>query len=236
MRLTNVLLVDSQPNFRAGVKCVLEETGRYRVVAQAGPSELAHQLRGAPDFDLLLLNARLPHQTAIQMAQLLSAREAAPRIVVLSKERDHETVEAAARAGAAAILPRDTTSAELISILDRVVEGEKVFVIPMRPEPGALGQPHPDGTPAAAKLDGDDRLHLLSVLEVQVLTGVAQGLSIPDIAAMLAIPAPMVEQYLHSVLHKLDVEDAAQAVRHARRHGWIPSPPPAPESMSPPTS
>ena len=124
MRATRVVLVDPQPIFRAGVRSVLEATGRYRVVAQAGSGAPASQLCDTPDFDLLLLNLRLPYATGLRVAKLLTERAATARVVFLSNDRDRDMLSAAARTGGAAVLPRDSSSAELVSLLDRVVEGE----------------------------------------------------------------------------------------------------------------
>jgi DNA-binding NarL/FixJ family response regulator len=214
MQATRVVLVDPQPIFRAGVRSVLEATGRYRVVAQAGTGAQAGQLFDPPDFDLMLLNLRLPLLTGLRVAKLLAERAASARVVFLTNDRDRETLTAAARTGAVAVLPRDTPSTELVSVLDRVVEGEILFH-------AAVDRESADDR-VQEEADDDDRLHLLSVLEVQVLTGVAEGMSLAEIAASLRSTEPAVEQHYRSVLHKLNVDDSAQAVRHALRHGWLP--------------
>lgn len=216
MQATRVVLVDPQPIFRAGVRSVLEETGRYRVVAQAGTGVQASQLCDPPDFDLMLLNLRLPLLTGLRVAKLLAERAASARVVFLTNDRDRETLTAAARTGAVAVLPRDTSSTELVSVLDRVVEGEILFHAAVDREAAAVDR-------VQAEAADDDRLHLLSVLEVQVLTGVAEGMSLAEIATSLRSTEPAVEQHYRSLLHKLNVDDPAQAVRLARRHGWIPT-------------
>ena len=55
MRATNVVLADAQPIFRAGVREVLEETGRYRVVAQAGTGLEAVEHGQSATVDLIIL-------------------------------------------------------------------------------------------------------------------------------------------------------------------------------------
>lgn len=124
MRSTRVVLVDSQPIFRAGVRRVIEETGRYQVVAEAGTVLEASHLGEAHDFDLIVLNAHLPVMVGIHVARLLARRQATPRIVFLGNDRDRDTMAAAARVGAAAVLPRDTSPAELVRVLNRVVADE----------------------------------------------------------------------------------------------------------------
>lgn len=103
---------------------MLEETGRYQVVAEAGTVLEASHLGEARDFDLILLNAHLPVMVGIHVARLLARWPARPHIVFLGNDRDRDTMVAAARVGAAAVLPRDTSPAELVRALNRVVADE----------------------------------------------------------------------------------------------------------------
>lgn len=121
MRSTCVVLVDSQPIFRAGLRRVLEETGRFQVVAEAGTVLEASQLGETRDFDLIVLNAHLPVMVGIHVARLLARRQATPHIVFLGNDQDRDTVAATTRVGAAVVLPRDTSPAELVRVLNRVV-------------------------------------------------------------------------------------------------------------------
>jgi DNA-binding NarL/FixJ family response regulator len=224
MRTTNVVLADTQPIFRAGVREVLEETGRYRVVAQVGTGLEAVEQSLPNTVDLVILSTNLSQLTGLQVARLLAQREDAPRIVFLSNERD--TATEAQRTGAA-FLPRDTPAADLIQALDRIVTDEPATAR-ISPEP-ALGrepvhQTRPTVNRAAlspAEPACDDRLHLLSHLEIQVLRRVAAGFSLPEIATSLATPISAVEEHRAAILRKLGVSDPAQAVQHARRHGWL---------------
>jgi DNA-binding NarL/FixJ family response regulator len=226
MRATNVVLADAQPIFRAGVREVLEETGRYRVVAQADTGLEAIELSQRATVDLVVLGTNLSQLSGLQVARLLSQRQDAPRIVFLSNERDATTVAEVQRTGAA-YLPRDTPAADLIQALDCIVtdapEPAQASAEPeLRHEPAHQARPTrtwPALSPAEPA--SDDRLQLLSQLEIQVLRRVAAGFSLPEIAASLATPVAVVEEHRAAILRKLGVSDPAQAVQHARRHGWL---------------
>jgi DNA-binding NarL/FixJ family response regulator len=224
MRTTNVVLADTQPIFRAGVREVLEETGRYRVVAQVGTGLEAVEQSLPNTVDLVILSTNLSQLTGLQVARLLAQREDAPRIVFLSNERD--TATEAQRTGAA-FLPRDTPAADLIQALDRLVtDGPEP--VQASPEPALSRDLAHQARPTAARVApspvepaGDDRLQLLSQLEIQVLRRVAAGFSLPEIATSLAMPITTVEEHRAAILRKLGVSDQAQAVQHARHHGWL---------------
>lgn len=222
MQAMNVVLADAQPIFRAGVREVIEETGRYRVVAQAATGLEAAEASQPGTVDLVILSTNLSQLTGLQVARLLAQRDAAPRIVFLSNERDAATLAEVRRTGAT-FLPRDTPAADLIQALDRVVT-----VIPDRAMTDRAIEPTHRPRPSAARLAPDpaepaneDRLHLLSHLEMQVLRRVAAGFSLPEIASSLATPIATVEELRAEILRKLGVANQAQAIQHARRHGWL---------------
>jgi DNA-binding NarL/FixJ family response regulator len=127
MRPTYVALVDPQPVFRAGVRSVLEETGRYRVVAQASSGLAVGELCRSHDVELVLLPVRLPGLPGLLVAELLNRQQPTPRIVFLSNDGSAATRRSAAWTGAAAFLPRDVAILELIRTLDRVVAGEDLL-------------------------------------------------------------------------------------------------------------
>lgn len=221
MRATNVVLADAQPIFRAGVREVLEETGRYRVVAQAATGLEAIEESQPSDVDLVILSTNLSQLSGLQVARLLAQRDDAPRIVFLSNERDDTTLAEARRTGAD-FLPRDTPAADLIQALDRALAKSEPINDDLADEPVPPARP----TVTTDALDpaeptGEDRLHLLSQSELQVLRRVAAGFSLPEIAASLATPIATIEEHRTAILRKLGVTDQAQAVQHARRHGWL---------------
>lgn len=226
MRATNVVLADAQPIFRAGVREVLEETGRYRVVAQAGTGLEAVELSQPTTIDLVILSTNLSQLSGLQVARLLAQREDAPRIVFLSNEREANTLADVQRTGAG-VLPRDTPAADLIQALDRLVtDGPEPVQASPEPAPSRDQVHQARSTVARVALSpvepaGDDRLQLLSQLEIQVLRRVAAGFSLPEIASSLATPIATVEAHRAAILRKLGVSDQAQAVQHARRHGWL---------------
>ena len=68
---------------------------------------------------------------------------------------------------------------------------------------------------------GKDHEPLLSAREEEVLQQVADGLSLPEVAAQLYISVKTVKNHLASIYQKLDARDRTQAVVQAVRMGII---------------
>ena len=73
---------------------------------------------------------------------------------------------------------------------------------------------------AAQFRDEHRRLELLSARERQVVSGLADGRSLPDIARDLEVSASTVKTHARSAFAKLGVRSATQAAVLAVRHGF----------------
>jgi DNA-binding NarL/FixJ family response regulator len=180
---------------------------------------------GAGDPDLLAVARRVrPDVITIEVGQLGSAAGdvlgaligACPsaKVVVLSAERDAGHAVLAARAGAAAWVPKDSSADELVAVLRGVCAGAAWY------PPDLLG-------PVLRALRSDVRqaadrtgpLDVLSPRERDVLTGMLDGGRAREIADDLAISVDTVRTHTKSILAKLDVHSRLEAVRVARAAG-----------------
>lgn len=144
MRSTRVAVVDAQPIFRAGVRGVLEETGRYAVISQTSDGLDGGGRCRPHEVDLLVIGLPGPDASGRSITELRGQYHSNPLIVVLAQAQDDETRRRLARAGAAASLPRDISAADLVSTLDRVVAGENLLAFPLaEPAPGERFQGGP---------------------------------------------------------------------------------------------
>lgn len=139
------------------------------------------------------------------------------RVVVLSAERDTGCAVLAARAGAAAWVPKDCGADELVAVLRGVCAGDAWY------PPDLLG-------PVLRALRSDVRqaaertgpLDVLSPRERDVLTGMLDGGRARQIADDLAISVDTVRTHTKSILAKLGVHSRLEAVRVARAAGLRP--------------
>src|SRR3954470_22812695 len=98
--MTTVLLVDDEELVRFGLRTVLESSGGFEVVGEAGNGadgvEKAHELRP----DVVLIDIRMPVMEGLPATKRLLALPHPPQVAVLTTFHVDEYVYAALAAGA----------------------------------------------------------------------------------------------------------------------------------------
>jgi len=220
-----VLLVDDHPVFRTGLRRVLEATGRYEIVGEAGNAHEAIRAAEETRPGLILLDVQLPGITGLRITRILRRKQTRARIVVVSVHMDDDRIIEAVRAGAVAFLQKDIGADAFLGALSRVCAGENLLRSEMLARPelarrlrAELRLPNEVGT-------GDGPMPL-STRELAVLDCVAQGLSNREIADELFVSEQTVKNHMTSVLRKLNATDRVGAILHAVRQGWMEVTPP----------
>ena len=98
MLARRVLLVDDHPVFRTGLRRVLEATGRYEIVGEAGNAHEAIRAAEETRPGLILLDVQLPGITGLRITRILRRKQTRARIVVLSVHMDDDRIIEAVRA------------------------------------------------------------------------------------------------------------------------------------------
>lgn len=164
---------------------------------------------GAADLqaDVLLLDADLGTQVANRLCENLSARDAAPRVIMLSSASGPERIVAAVRAGAAAWVGKDESVTHLLRVVRGVVCGE-TWLPPA--ETGNVLRL------LMEKRDGDKLFAILTPRERQVLALLAQGAGRSDMALRLHLSANTVRTHMQHLMTKLGTHSAVEAVALTR--------------------
>ena len=221
----SIMIVDDHPLFRQGIRRLIEESGKFSVVAEATTGYEAIRLADIHQPHIILTDIQLPGVTGLKIARILKKQHPTSHIVIVSMHIDDERLFDAVRVGASAFLSKDIEAQELIDSLTRISKGEQLInaTVLSRPQlarkvlnefrnlSGDKNKPEPAASNQMP----------LSVREVEVLDCVAQGYSNKEIAEALFITEQTVKNHMTSVLRKLEVSDRVQAVLYAVKHGWI---------------
>jgi DNA-binding NarL/FixJ family response regulator len=213
--------------YRKGVTRLLEDTGRFQVVAEAVNGHDAIHQADVHRPEIALIDVQLPGVTGLKIARVLRKQHHNLKIVFLSMHLDDERLFDAIRAGAMAFLTKDVDQETLVDSLRRVAQGENLInqLILSRPQLAwkvlsEFRQLTGDNAEAREREIAFAALPL-SAREIEVLDCVAQGLSNKEIADELYVTEQTVKNHMTSVLRKLDVNDRVQAVLYAVKNGWI---------------
>lgn len=210
-KVTNVLIADDHAIFREGLQRVLELCSDTQVsgVATNGREVLASATTG--EHDVLLLDLNMPGPSGIELIKRMRGEVPSLPILVLTVHNETEIARRAIAAGAAGYLTKDSDPEMLHEAIRSVARGR-----------------HFVDRDIASKLlfqttsEGDMQLHQqLSDREFDVFKRLAEGESIPMIAAALGISPKTVSTHKFRLMQKLEVTTDGELIRYALRHALV---------------
>jgi DNA-binding NarL/FixJ family response regulator len=208
MTPTRILVADSMPIFRAGVRKLLGRESEFEVVDAATLDEALRRVANDP-FDLGLIDFDLPPAGGVEAVSRLGS-ECSAHLVLWSFEPTREMIFAGVRAGASGFLPKEITATGLVRALRGISRGEA----PLSRDLASLmiDALHGDEARAQAR----KRTAVLTRRECEVLALVSQGARNKQIAASLLISEFTVKRHVQNILEKLELRSRrAAAALHA---------------------
>lgn len=206
-----VLVADDHAVFREGLRVLMQARGFAEIVLEAPDAEAARALAaGHADLDLAVLDLFMPGMEHFAfLKELRTARPDLAIVVLTASEKMHD-LRGAMDAGATGYIPKSFTISEVLSALQRIVDGEAFF---------------PTGTLAGSAEGGseaDPATLSLSPRQTEVLSLIAQGHSNKEIARKLDTALPTIKNHVANIFEKLGASNRVAAVNIGRRCGLIP--------------
>ncbi len=209
--MIRVFIADDHAIFREGLRRVLAFAGDMDVSGEAcnGREVLAQAPRGA--HDVLLLDLNMPGPGGIELIRRV--RNEAPKlpILVLTVHDEAEIARRAIAAGAAGYLTKDGEPEVLFEAVRAVSRGR--HYVEQTVASRVLFQGTTD--------DGRVPHHQLSNREFDVFRRLAEGGTIPAIAAALGISPKTVSTHKFRLMQKLGVASDGELIRYALRHRLV---------------
>lgn len=208
-----VVIADDHAVYRQGLVRLLTKSG-IEVVAEAANGVAAVEAveQNAPDVVVMDLN--MPRLSGVEVTRLLTERNPASRVLVVTVSAEEADVTDAILAGASGYVLKDGPVEEVVAGIRAAAAGESLI----SPRIAAMllrrirdrQEAEPDLPPLP-----------LSEREFQVLKLVAAGKANPEIGQELFIGPSTVRNHISSILMKLQVDNRVQAAVRAVRNGLV---------------
>ncbi|SNS50872.1 two component transcriptional regulator, LuxR family [Geodermatophilus saharensis] len=208
--MIRVLVVDDHPVVRGGLVGWLAAQEDLDVVGEAGDGLEALAQVAALSPDVVLMDLRMPRMDGVTAIERLAAAHPAVRVLVLTTYDTDADIVRAVAAGATGYLLKDAPLPQLADAVRAAARGETVLA-----------------PPVAARLVSQLRAPTVeapTARELEVLAGVARGLTNAEIGRELFIGEATVKTHLLRVFAKLGVDDRTRAVMVAVERGLLPGP------------
>ena len=208
--MIRIIIADDHAIVRGGLKQIFALTSDIVVVSEAAQSsEVLEQWRQIP-CELLLLDLTMPGVTGVDLICRLHDEKPDLPILVLSMHNEGQIVARALKAGAAGYVTKDSEPEILLAAVRKVAAGGK-YIDPALVESMIFNAG-----------GGSDLPHdALSDRELQVLKLFAAGGPLGEIAERLHLSPKTVSTHKTRLMQKLGIDNNADLVRYATKHGLV---------------
>ena len=195
-----VILVDDHAVMRMGLVSLLRTCDEIEVVGDAGNGEAGIRLALKHRPDIVIADLMMPKMDGLEMTRQLLAQWPEANVLVLTTCGDAEELSTARSAGAKGILLKSSELSELRKAIATV----------------ARGKPYTSDE-VDQIISSEEEIPQLTKRQQDVLNGIIQGLSNPEIARILGISLPVVKEHLTGLFQKLGVTSRTEAAAVAMR-------------------
>jgi DNA-binding NarL/FixJ family response regulator len=202
--MTNIVIVEDDPDFRAALTNFINETGEYRCVCVYSSAEDAVKLIPQLQPDVVLMDIHLPDMSGVECTRQLKALCPAIQILILTVYEDNEQIFGALKAGANGYLLKRAEPAEIL----RAIQEVRLGGAPMsRQIASRVVESFHEPLRTATSPE-----YNLSQREEDILEELSKGYTTKEIATRLSISSHTVHTHLQHIYSKLHVRSRTEAV------------------------
>ena len=206
--MTNILLVDSHPVVREGLKQTLSKNKDYRVVGDIGSGVEIFEFIRKNNVDFIISEIDLPELNGITALRAIKKEHKSIKILMFSHQPEEIYAISTLKAGAPGYLSKSSQPDEILKATDTIVKGNVYLSEKMDKH-----YKYNDTSKSRTQL-----FKRLSTREVEVLKLLSIGKKNKHIASELEINEKTVSTYKARLFKKLNVNNVIDLVHQAKHH------------------
>jgi DNA-binding NarL/FixJ family response regulator len=192
---------------------MLGTTAGFRLCGEASSGAEALEAMATLKADLVLMDVHMPDLDGAATTRALLERYPALKVIAWTVSESSDDLLRMMQAGCSGYVLKDSGPSELQRALQAAVRSESPVPRKMIPE---VLRRVAERTPLSQAATV-----ALTSREMQILRGVARGLTTKRLAKELGLAAPSVETHLHNIFRKLAATNRGEAVSTALKLGLI---------------
>ena len=213
----SVMIVDDHAIVREGIAEVLEQSGDFEVVGQAGDGDEALDMVRELMPDVVIMDILMPVKNGIEACREITATLPDTRVLMLTASNRHGAIVQAVNAGATGYLQKFSGKGMLLSTLKEVASGE--FRVQGEAARRLVTGMSGDGGVGPIPPSESDRL---TARERDLLRMFARGMSYAEIAEARGNSNPMtVRNAVYAIRRKLGLGTRQEMGVWAARSGLL---------------
>jgi len=217
-----VVVADDHGLVRSGLIALLTDVPALTVVGECDDGEALLELVAELMPDLVITDISMPKLSGLRALEAIHARHPDIRVLVLSMYDSAEFVQQALTAGASGYLLKDSAMVELQLAIEAIRAGHTYLSPKISTRLVEQLKNAPMAAPATATSASPATISpLLTPRQVEILTLIARGKALKEIAFELGLSVKTVETHRATLMERLRIREVAGLVRYAARHGLV---------------
>ncbi len=184
------VIIDDHTLFNDGLSLILKESGHFKVIEQIYDSRQAYFKCFSLMPQLIMIDYNMPYLNGLEVVKQLKTLKSDAKIVIVSMYAEKREIALFEEVGVDAYITKTTPSNELIAILKKVMQGEKIFESSFNNKP-------------IIEKDAFALKHHLTKREIEILKLIKKEYTTEQIASTLNLSYYTVETHRKNVNQKM---------------------------------
>jgi DNA-binding NarL/FixJ family response regulator len=202
-----IIIVDDHRLFRSGLKYILDESDKYRVIAEASNGAEFLEIIQKVTPDLVIMDISMPIMNGIEASKNALSQFPDMKILILSMYGESEYYSVLLNIGVKGFVLKDSDNDEFYTAINKVLEGSTYFSQEL-----LLGIIRQYSLQNSVKLTRREK---------EILELISQGYSNQAISGKLNISQRTVERHRTNLLEKTGSKNSISLVVFALKNKWI---------------
>tara|TARA_B110000285_G_C15127691_1_gene621348 strand:- start:751 stop:1437 length:687 start_codon:yes stop_codon:yes gene_type:complete len=213
---TSIIIADSSPLFRFGLKTILEKDPRYVVLAEAESQVELLEVLDSNKPDLLIMDCLATGFSIDTVVECAKAHRKA-KMIAITASQNGLTIVNCLRAGITSYIKKDCSMSEVLEAIEVTGEGGTFFC-------GQILDAIRRESIDVSDLDLIDlscEPVVLTQREIEVLVLISEGMTNVQIAEKFFLSSHTVNTHRKNIMQKLGVNNTASMVMYAVKSGFV---------------
>lgn len=208
--MINILIADDHPIVRHGLKQILSDSGDINVAAEAETCQETLNMVYKDKFDVILLDLSMPGRGGLDIIQDIKNSKHQPPVLILTAYTEEQYALRALKSGASGYVVKKSAPDELVTAIKKVSSGGKYISLSLAEK-------------LAFSLVSDEKLphESLSNREYQVMSMIASGKMVNEIASELSLSVKTISTHRARILNKMGMKSNAEITYYAIKQGLV---------------
>lgn len=205
-----VLIADDHPIVRKGIIQLMEDAYPEMEAFEVTSGNEALKRINEESWDLIILDISMPGINGIEVLKQARKNGVNVPILILSMQAEEHYALRTLKAGASGFVSKESAGEELEKAITKIMKGKKYL--------------SPNVYEIIAQNIGEEAIlfhNKLSDREMEVMTHIASGKTVSEIAEQLSLSVNTISTYRLRVLEKLRLQNNSEITRYAFEFGLI---------------